>query len=60
MDFCSFDTFTTPTDIRPLVASVTGFNVTPTNVPTTGMDTAEMKENVIDLAVTFFGTALNR
>jgi predicted dienelactone hydrolase len=60
MDFCSFDTFTTPTDIRPLVASVTGFNVTPTNVPTTGMNTAEMKENVIDLAVTFFGTALNR
>jgi predicted dienelactone hydrolase len=60
MDFCSFDTFTVPTDIRPLVASVTGFNVTPSNVPTTGLDTAEMKRNVIELAVTFFGTVLNR
>jgi len=60
MDFCSFDTFTTPTDIRPLVASVTGFNVTPTNVPTTGLGTAEMKQNVIELAVTFFGKVLNR
>jgi len=59
-DFCSFDTFTVPTDIRPLVASVTGFNVTPTNVPATGIDTAEVKQNVIQLAVTFFGTVLNR
>jgi hypothetical protein len=60
MDYCGFDTFTIPTDIKPLVASVTGFNVTPTNVPTTGLDTAEMKRNVIELAVTFFGTVLNR
>jgi hypothetical protein len=34
--------------------------VTPTNVPTTGLDTAEMKQNVIELAVRFFGTVLNR
>lgn len=60
MDNCSFDAFTTPTDIRRLVASVTGFNVTDTNVPTTGIDSAEVKQNVIELAVPFFGTVLNR
>ncbi len=55
MDFCGFETFTNPSNIRPLVASLTGFNVTPTNVPTTGVDSTEVKENVIELAVVFFG-----
>ena len=60
MDCCSHDTFTVPTDIRPLVASVTGFSVTPSNVPTMGLDTSEMNQNVIELAVTFSGTVHNR
>lgn len=55
MDFCGFDTFTNPSDIRPLVASLTGFNVTPDNVPTTGLDSNEVKEEVTELAVAFFG-----
>jgi hypothetical protein len=60
MDFCSYDTFTLPTDTRPLVALVTGFSVTPSNVPTTGLDTSKMNQNVIDLAMTFPGTVHNR
>ncbi len=60
MDFCAYDSFTSPTDIRPLVASVTGFNVTSTNVPTTGLTSTEIKQEVIELAVTFFGRVLNR
>ena len=28
VDYCTFATFTSPVDIRPLVASRTGFNVT--------------------------------
>ena len=35
MDYCPFSTFTNPTDIRDLVASLTGFDVTLDNVPTT-------------------------
>ncbi len=59
MDFCGFETFTDPSDIRLLVASLTGgFNVTPTNVPTTGVDSTEVKEDVIELAVVFFGHVL--
>ncbi len=55
MDFCGFETFTNPTDIGSLVASLTGFNVTPDNVPTTGLDSSEVKETVTELAVAFFG-----
>jgi hypothetical protein len=55
MDFCGFETFTNPTDIGSLVASLTGFNVTPDNVPTTGLDSREVKETVTELAVAFFG-----
>jgi predicted dienelactone hydrolase len=60
MDFCGFDTFTNPSDIRALVASLTGFKVTPGNVPTTGLDSSEVKEEVTELAVAFFGHALER
>jgi predicted dienelactone hydrolase len=60
MDYCSFATFTNPANIRPLVASLTGFNVTPDNVPTTGLDSDEVKQGVKELAVTFFGTVLKR
>jgi predicted dienelactone hydrolase len=60
MDFCGFETFTNPSDIRALVASLTGFNVTPTNVPTTGLDSDEVKGEVLQLAVTFFGDVLER
>jgi predicted dienelactone hydrolase len=56
MDFCRFEAFTDPDDnIRPLVFALTGFDVTPTNVPTTGLDSSEVKETVTELAVAFFG-----
>ena len=46
MDFCGFETFTNPSDIRSLVFSLTGFTVTPDSVPTTGLDSSEVKEEV--------------
>ncbi len=56
MDFCRFEAFTDPSDrIRPLVFALTGFDVTPTNVPTTGLDSSEVKEEVTERAVAFFG-----
>jgi predicted dienelactone hydrolase len=56
MDFCRFEAFTDPSDhIRPLVFSLTGFYVTPTNVPTTGLDSSEVQQEVTELAVAFFG-----
>ena len=55
MDFCGFETFTKPTDIRSLVALLTGFNVTRHNVPTTGLDSSEVQQEVTELAVAFFG-----
>src|SRR5262249_8713968 len=62
MDFCGFETFTNPIDIRPLVRSLTGFDVTdkPTNVPTTGVDSTEVKDRVIETAVGFFERVLQR
>jgi hypothetical protein len=58
MDYCPFATFTSPTDIRGLVASLTNFHVTPDNVPTTGLTSEEVKYKVTALAVTFFGLTL--
>jgi predicted dienelactone hydrolase len=54
MDFCGFETFTNPTDIRTLVASLTKVNF-PDNVPTTGLDSSEVQEEVTERAVDFFG-----
>ena len=58
MDFCGIETFTNPSDIQPLVSSLTGFDFMSTNVPTTGLDSNEVKEQVIELAVLFFGHVL--
>jgi len=58
MDYCPFSTFTSPTDIRDLVDTLTGFDVTLDNVPTTGLTTETVKHKVTALAVTFFGLTL--
>ena len=58
MEFCELDTFTSPTDIQPLVTSLTGFNFASSNVPTTGLSSDQVKEQVIELAVAFFGRVL--
>jgi hypothetical protein len=60
LDFCKFEDFTIPTDIRPLVLLITEFAVTKDNVPRTGLDTEELKEDVIEMAVSFFGPVLRR
>ena len=73
MDFCGLDAFVDTVnnppkyDIRPLVASVTGcpnssscFNITPDNVPTTGLTSDQVKNEVVKLAVIFFGHTLER
>jgi predicted dienelactone hydrolase len=60
IQYCPFSTFTSPTDIRPLVASEIGFDVAADSVPTTGLDTDEVKLGVAKLAAAFFGTVLER
>jgi hypothetical protein len=56
--FCNSGTFTKPVDIRPLVTFLTGFDFATQNVPTTGLDTDDVKEQVSELAATFFGRVL--
>jgi predicted dienelactone hydrolase len=58
--YCSYATFTNPTDITPLVESLAGITVTQENVPSTGLGTDEVMHGVKELAVTFFGTVLKR
>jgi predicted dienelactone hydrolase len=58
MDFCRFETFVDPVDIRSLVSALTGFDVTSMNVPTTGVDSNEVKRDVVRRAVAFFESAL--
>jgi predicted dienelactone hydrolase len=57
-EFCNSKTFTQPGDIRPLVTSLTGFDFATQNVPTAGLDTNDVKEQVKELAATFFGRVL--
>jgi predicted dienelactone hydrolase len=56
--YCSLATFTEPADIRPLVASLTGVPF-PASVPTTGLETDEVKRRITELAVGFFGRVLD-
>jgi hypothetical protein len=59
-DFCAFPTFTTPVDIRPFVFSTIGLNVTPENVPISGLETVEAKAFIKEITVQFFHTVLKR
>jgi predicted dienelactone hydrolase len=61
MDYCSFDTFTRPTDIRQsAIADLTepDFNITRQTVPATGLDSDTVKNRVVGLATDFFGRVL--
>ena len=60
MNFCEYGSFTQPTDITPIVTSMTGFNVTSSNVPTLGLSIPEVKDQMVELAVAFFGDVLHR
>jgi predicted dienelactone hydrolase len=59
-EYCDYDTFTRPVDIRPLVLAATGFEVTEDNVPSTGLDSDRVKHVMTWLAARFFGKALKR
>jgi predicted dienelactone hydrolase len=59
MDYCSPATFTTPVDIWPLVNAITATSGRP-DVPTTGLDTDQVKQGVAGLAAIFFGIVLKR
>jgi hypothetical protein len=59
MDYCGFESFIKP-DVRPFVASLTGFEVTKSNVPVTTLDLDEVRRVITDLAAAFFGTVLPR
>jgi hypothetical protein len=62
MDFCGLETFTDQLtfDVRSLVFSLTGFDFTSRNVPTTGVTAADVKDEVVQVAVVFFEQALSR
>jgi predicted dienelactone hydrolase len=68
IDFCGYDSFTKPTDVTPLLDSIyatappplTGFRVTPSNVPTHGLTSDAVAKDVVSLAVSFFGRVLGR
>ncbi len=57
IDFCLFDSFVNPVDIRPLVKTMTGFDVTEDTVPRQ-LDTPTAMRVVVELADTFFGGVL--
>jgi predicted dienelactone hydrolase len=59
-DYCRYDTFVNPVDIRQITLTLSRFDVTADNVPETGLDTDEVKEGVKEMAVAFFGTVLKR
>lgn len=57
IDYCRFDSFVNPVDIRPVVKTMTGFDVTPTNVPRQ-LDTRTALPVILELANTFFDATL--
>jgi predicted dienelactone hydrolase len=57
-DYCAPATFTQP--VADLLFKTNGFRVTPTNVPTSGLDTNTVKTQMSALAVQFFTAKLAR
>jgi len=60
MDYCGFDTFSTPTDVTPIVKTLTRFDVTETNVPRTGLTSAQLRPRISEMAVMFFEHNIGR
>ena len=58
LDFCTYSDFTSPNDIRPIAFELTGVEVTPTNVPRTGLTSIAEVQQVTDIAVSFFNRVL--
>jgi len=58
LDFCGYSDFTSPNDIRPITFDLTGVEVTPTNVPRTGLTSLAEAQQVTDIAVSFFNRVL--
>lgn len=59
LDFCTYSDFTSPNDIRPITFALTGVQVTPANVPRTGLTSLEVAREVTDIAVSFFNRVLD-
>lgn len=60
MDYCGFETFSSPTDVRPIVKILTGFHVTETNVPGAGLTAADLRPQISEMAITFFEHFIGR
>ena len=60
VQYCSFAGFTSPTDVRALVTSPPGFDITADSVPSTGLDSDEVKQRMTELAVEFFSAKLDQ
>lgn len=66
MNYCGYESFRSPIDIRTIVETLTatqtttGFVVTETNVPTTGLTIAQLRPSVSEMAVTFFEHVIGR
>jgi predicted dienelactone hydrolase len=58
LDFCTYSDFTSPNDIRPITLALTGVQVTPANVPRTGLTSLAVAQQVTDIAVSFFNRVL--
>jgi len=57
IDYCLFESFTQPVDIRPTVKAITGIDVTENNVPKS-LDTVTAMRLVLELATTYFDAVL--
>ena len=59
LDFCAYSDFTSPNDIRLITFALTGVQVTPANVPRTGLTSLTVAQQVTDIAVSFFNRVLD-
>ena len=57
IDYCTYGYFVNPVDVTPLVKTITGFTVTPENVPKM-LDTDNAMRLIVELASTYFDATL--
>jgi hypothetical protein len=59
LDFCTYSDFTSPNDIRPITFALTGVQVTPANVPRTGLTSLAVAQQLTGIAISFFNRVLD-
>lgn len=60
VDYCPYQAFVSPVDVRPLVETISDFVVTQDSVPSDGVTSSQVQESMLNLAESFLRATLRQ